>query len=207
MKCKICIADYGCGNTKSIFNAIKYLGYKTIISGKNKDISESSHLILPGVGSFSNAVDKIKSNLDLKFIKKNIFEDNKPILGICVGMQALGTYGFEFKKCKGLDWIEGKVTRMKNNPNILPQIGWNNLNIISKNNKLFDNIDERDFFYFVHSFKFNPKNKKEILANTKYNEIFSSVILKKNIIGVQFHPEKSQISGLKLLKNFIENFK
>ena len=70
MKCKICIADYGCGNTKSIFNAIKYLGYKTIISGKNKDISESSHLILPGVGSFSNAVDKIKSNLDLKFIKK-----------------------------------------------------------------------------------------------------------------------------------------
>lgn len=207
MKIKICIADYGCGNTKSIFNAIKYLGYKTIISSRNKDISESSHLILPGVGSFSNAVDKIKSNLDLKFLKKNIFENNKPILGICVGMQVLGTYGFEFKKSKGMNWIEGNVSKMKNNPNILPQIGWNNLNIISKNNKLFENIDERDFFYFVHSFKFNPKNKKVILANTRYNEIFSSVILKKNIIGVQFHPEKSQISGLKLLKNFIENFK
>ena len=207
MKNKICIADYGCGNTRSIQNSIKFIGYKSIISNKTKDIEESSHIILPGVGSFSNALDKIRLNLNLKNLKKLVFENNKPILGICVGMQALSTYGYEFNKSKGLGWIDGEVRKMKNKPNIIPQIGWNNLLIHSKNNKLFENIGSQDFFYFVHSFKFNVKNKQEVLASTEYNEKFTSVVNNKNIVGVQFHPEKSQSSGLKLLKNFIENFK
>jgi glutamine amidotransferase len=207
MKKKICIIDYGCGNTKSIQNALKFLGYKAVVSNKVEDIKKSTHLILPGVGSYSNAISKVKLNLNLKIIDQEVHEKNKSILGICVGMQIMSKYGFEFKKSKGLNWIEGDVVEMKNKPNIIPQIGWNNLIIHAKKNKLFEKINEKDFFYFVHSFNFNVSNKKEILASTNYNDKFTSVVNKKNIVGVQFHPEKSQSSGLKLLKNFVENFK
>ena len=122
-------------------------------------------------------------------------------------MQALSTYGYEFKKTRGLNWIDGNVLKMKNKPNIIPQVGWNNLKIHLKNSKLLHKIDHQDYFYFLHSFKFNIKNKKNIIASTEYNEKFPSIINRENIIGVQFHPEKSQTSGLKLLKNFIENYK
>ena len=132
MKKIVCITDYGCGNTKSIQNAFKYLGYKAIISNKVKDIKKSSHLILPGVGSYSNAISKVNLNLNLKIINQEVIENNKPILGICVGMQIMSNFGFEFKKSKGLNWIDGNVLKMKNKPNIIPQIGWNNLIIHSK---------------------------------------------------------------------------
>ena len=208
MKKIICILDYGCGNTRSIQSSINFLGYKGLISNDNKIIKKSSHIILPGVGSYSNAIDKIKSNLDLNFLKEEILKKKKkPILGICVGMQALSSYGYEFKKTSGLNWISGNVIKMKNKPNIIPQVGWNNLKICSKGSKLLNKIDKQDYFYFLHSFKFNVKNKKSIIATTGYNEMFPSIISKENIIGVQFHPEKSQTSGLKLLKNFIENYK
>ena len=207
MKNIICILDYGCGNTQSIQSSINFLGYKSVISNDNKIIKKCSHVILPGVGSYFNALDKIGLNLDLNFLKKEILKKKKPILGICVGMQVLSTYGYEFKKTSGLNWIDGNVVKMKNKPNIIPQVGWNNLKIHSKNNKLLENIDSNDYFYFLHSFKFNVKNKKNIIASTDYNEKFSSIINKENVIGVQFHPEKSQTSGLKILKNFIENFK
>ena len=206
MKNIICIIDYGCGNTRSIQSSINFLGYKSIISNDNKVIKKSSHIILPGVGSYFNALSKIRLNLDLNFLKEEVFKKKKPILGICVGMQILSTYGYEFKKTNGLNWIDGKVVKMKNKPNIIPQVGWNNLKIQLKNNKLVFNIDHRDYFYFLHSFKFKVKNKKNITAYTEYNEKFSSVVSKENSVGVQFHPEKSQNSGLKLLKNFIENY-
>jgi glutamine amidotransferase len=121
-------------------------------------------------------------------------------------MQVLSTYGYEFKKTTGLNWIDGNVVKMKDKPYIVPEIGWNNLIIHSKKNKLFEKIDKKDYFYFVHSFNFKVSNKKEILASTVYNEKFTSIISKKNIVGVQFHPEKSQSSGLRLLKNFVDNF-
>ena len=206
MKKKICIIDYGCGNTKSIENAIKFLDYKAVVSNKVEDIRKSTHLILPGVGSYSNAITKVKLNLNLKVIEQELYEKRKPILGICVGMQIMSKNGFEFKKSKGLNWIDGNVVKMKNKPNIIPQVGWNNLKIHSKNNKLLENIDTNDYFYFLHSFNFKVSNKKEILASTVYNEKFTSIISKKNIVGVQFHPEKSQSSGLRLLKNFVDNF-
>lgn len=122
-------------------------------------------------------------------------------------MQILSNYGLEFKKTIGLGWIKGEVKEVKKKPNILPQIGWNNLNILKQESPLFQNIDLKDFFYFVHSFKFCPKNKDDLIALTNYNENFASIVNRENIIGVQFHPEKSQSSGLQLLKNFIENFK
>ena len=207
MKNKICILDYGCGNTQSVSNSIKFLGYKPLISSSKEDIKNCSHLILPGVGSYTNALNKIRLNLNLKFLENEVVKNKKPLLGICVGMQVFSEYGYEFAKCKGLGWIRGSVKKMKTKPHILPQIGWNDIVINNKNHKLFYKINSKDFFYFVHSYRFHVTNKSNILASTIYNETFPSVISKGNIIGVQFHPEKSQSSGLKLLKNFIENFR
>lgn len=203
----ICIINYGCGNTSSILNSLKFLGYKAFISNKVSDFKKSTHLILPGVGSYPNAIDKVRKNINIKELENQVLKKKKPILGICVGMQILSNYGLEFKKTIGLGWIKGEVKEVKKKPNILPQIGWNNLNILKQESPLFQNIDLKDFFYFVHSFKFCPKNKDDLIALTNYNENFASIVNRENIIGVQFHPEKSQSSGLQLLKNFIENFK
>ena len=133
MKKLICIIDYGCGNTTSIKNSLKYLGYKVLISKKNiRYIKKSTHLILPGVGSYSNAIDKVKKNLNIKIINDEIYRKKKPILGICVGMQIMSDYGLEFKKSNGLKWINGKVIKLSNKPNIVPQIGWNNLKLLKR---------------------------------------------------------------------------
>ncbi len=206
MKKTICIIDYGCGNTKSILNSLKYINSKAVISNKDDVIKKSSHLILPGVGSYGNAMQKINSKINLKLLNNEVLNVRKPILGICVGMQIMSNYGFEFKRTKGLSWLDGEVKKMKSKPNIIPQIGWNNLNIKMEKNKIFENITKKDFFYFVHSFQFNLKKKNDLLASTFYNDHFSSVINRKNILGVQFHPEKSQSAGIKFLKNFIDYF-
>ena len=160
MKKTICIIDYGCGNTKSILNSLKYINSKAVISNKDDVIKKSSHLILPGVGSYGNAMQKINSKINLKLLNNEVLNVRKPILGICVGMQIMSNYGFEFKRTKGLSWLDGEVKKMKSKPNIIPQIGWNNLNIKMEKNKIFENITKKDFFYFVHSFQFNLKKKK-----------------------------------------------
>ena len=206
MKKTICIIDYGCGNTKSILNSLKYINSKAVISNKDDVIKKSSHLILPGVGSYGNAMLKINSKINLKLLNNEVLNVRKPILGICVGMQIMSNYGFEFKRTKGLSWLDGEVKKMRSKPNIIPQIGWNNLDIKIEKNKIFDKITKKDFFYFVHSFQFNLKKKNDLLASTFYNDHFSSVINRKNILGVQFHPEKSQSAGIKFLKNFIDYF-
>jgi glutamine amidotransferase len=200
---KICILDYGSGNSMSVYNAIKFLKYPVFLSNKEKDIIESSHLILPGVGSYKTTMEKIKKRLPLKIIENEVFNKKKPLLGICVGMQVLSDYGYEFEKYSGLGWISGEVRSLKKKPYNVPHVGWNNL-IIKKKKNIFKNISDKDNFYFVHSFKFIPRNKFYTISQTNYNENFSSIINDKNIYGFQFHPEKSQISGLKLLKNFIE---
>ena len=125
----------------SLFNLkcgkiIYFLDYKVVVSNKVEDIRKSTHLILPGVGSYSNAITKVKLNLNLKVIEQELYEKRKPILGICVGMQIMSKNGFEFKKSKGLNWIDGNVVKMKDKPNIVPEIGWNNLIIHSKKNKI-----------------------------------------------------------------------
>ena len=128
---------------------------------------------------------------------------DKPILGICVGMQILSTFGFENNKSKGLDFINGDVDIISKNIK-LPHIGWNNLKILSKN-RLTENVDSDDYFYFVHSFSFNAKENNNVLSTTDYAEInFTSIVTdNNNVYGTQFHPEKSQASGLKILNNFI----
>lgn len=199
----VVILDYGSGNVKSVSNIIKYLGYDTEITKDNKLINKASHLILPGVGSYGACVSKIKSRLDLNLIKDEIINKKKPFLGICVGMQVLSTFGYEFEKNHGLNLISGEVKKLEVGSLPIPQIGWNEINIINKS-KLLDEIPDKSDFYFVHSYKFQTNSKDNIIATTIYGETFTSVIEKDNIYGVQFHPEKSQKYGIKLFSNFLK---
>ncbi len=199
----ICILDYGSGNVMSVLNAFLSLGYNATISNQNNIIINSSHIVLPGVGSYGSSMEKLKKKLDISIIQKQVHEIKKPFLGICVGMQLLSDFGNEFKNTKGLGWIQGHVDKI-NTKKKLPHIGWNKIKIL-KNSKLLDKINDKMYFYFVHSYRYNCKNEKNIIANTEYDSFFPSIINLKNIFGVQFHPEKSQKAGLLLLKNFIEN--
>ena len=205
MNADIVIIDYGIGNIKSLYSALSFFNIKVLISNDESKILAAKGLILPGVGAFKSGMNNLlKLNLDL--ILKKYIETNKPILGICLGMQLLFESSEEFGFCKGLGFIEGKVLKLKNEKK-LPHIAWGEM---KKNNFdenfILDGIDNNTDFYFVHSYVIPyPKYKDNMIASTKYyNQEFCSVIKKGNIYGTQFHPEKSGINGLKLLENFIK---
>ena len=203
----ILILDYGVGNLLSIQRAFKFFDIEIKISNSSKDINNSSHLVLPGVGSFGFAMKNIeKKNLQEKI--NNYANSGRPILGTCLGMQLLLNSSEEFGNFKGLGLIKGKVRTLKNlnnnqNQIKLPNIGWQKLKF-DNNNKLLLEIDSKDEFYHVHSYHFEVENNSEILSFGKFeNNFFPNIICKKNIFGVQFHPEKSGKTGLKLINNFI----
>ncbi len=196
----ICILDYGSGNVNSVFNMFKTLNDDVRISNEASVIEEASHIVLPGVGAFGAAMEKIKSRLPLEVLESQVKRRRKPFLGICVGLQVLADKGYEFGEHPGLGWIPGYVEKLKD-PR-LPHIGWNNLKIRRENPILAHFKDEQDF-YFVHSYAFKPKDAAHSVATTFYGEEFSSLLNYGNIYGVQFHPEKSQRAGLQLIKNFL----
>lgn len=199
---KICIINTDSGNQKSVYNAINNLNYSVKISNAKKDLEDSTHLILPGVGAYKNLMLKINELKLNEILLEQIRIKKKPFLGICVGMQILSTFGYEFEKSPGLDYIKGKVTKLKTTNYRLPHVGWNSLSI-KKNSELFKGLDENSYFYFVHSYIFEVENNLNILSVTNYDKDFVSSVQKENLFGVQFHPEKSQKSGLLVLKNFI----
>lgn len=196
---KIGVLDYGMGNIQSIKNAIEYLGYKADLISKPDDIEKYDFVILPGVGAFPNAMKRLQESGLTTAIYSHV-ENNKPILGICLGMQLLFSKSLEFEESQGLDLIEGEVLPFKNRINMkVPHMGWNN----TKTNK-----DEfKDFegdYYFVHSYFCLPINPNVILFKTNYEISFCSAVNVDNkIFGLQFHPEKSQKLGLSLLKYII----
>lgn len=207
---EVAIIDYGVGNLLSLKMSIEFLGAKAIITNEEKLILSCDHIILPGVGAFSKAMDLIK-NLHLDKILLNAKNNGCNILGICLGMQLLMNESEEFGINEGLKFINGKVIAIQNSKNFnkdikIPNIGWFNLqkkNII--NHQFLNCIDNDDTFYFVHSFKVKPEQKDVCIYNIDYNGVdIPAIIMKDNILGVQFHPEKSGTSGLKLLKNFIK---
>ena len=199
---RIGIINYGVGNLRSVKNSLDYLGIANKIIAKPKDFDQCNKIILPGVGAFSPAMVRLKK---LGFDKKIIeFANNgKPILGICLGMQLLFQSSQEGGLHKGLGLIKGEVLpfnkKVKTLP--IPHVGWNDI-YKNKNSLLFNNIDSGSSFYFVHSFYCKPDEKSATIANTDYGINFSAAISKGNIFGCQFHPEKSQSTGLKLLENF-----
>ncbi|MDO8611193.1 MAG: imidazole glycerol phosphate synthase subunit HisH, partial [bacterium] len=146
----VCILDYGSGNIKSVYNLFKFINASVKISNKPKDIQTASHLVLPGVGAFGTAVEKITNNLPLKVLTNEVIDRKKPLLGICVGMQVLASIGHEFGDFLGLNWIPGEVTKLDTGNLPLPHVGWNNIQI-KKSSLLTNHFDENCDFYFVHS--------------------------------------------------------
>ena len=199
------ILDYDAGNLKSLSNALTKNSIEHKLVKKPEDINNFSHYILPGVGSYPKAMKNLaERKLDL-FIK-NIFKKNIPLLGICLGMQVFSNYGTENNKTDGLSLVEGYVENINNlKPIKNVHVGWNNI-YQKKDSKLFENIDLKCEFYFVHSYQFVCKHKENILCKTNYQDEFTSGIVNKNLIGLQFHPEKSHNQGLLLLKNFYQFF-
>tara|TARA_B100000780_G_C20924641_1_gene368482 strand:+ start:131 stop:733 length:603 start_codon:yes stop_codon:yes gene_type:complete len=196
------IVDYGCGNIKSLRNALYELDIENDLISSPQLFANYEKIIIPGVGSYSNAIDKIKKKGFEKEIR-NFAKLNKNILGICVGMQILSEVGYEGGANKGLGLIEGEVGLISNDSNI-SHVGWNNITI-KKDSRLFRGIKNNTDFYFVHSYCLDLKNEKEISTSVNfYKKQIISSIEKENIFGVQFHPEKSLDSGLRILKNFSE---
>ena len=206
---KIVIIDYGVGNILSIKNAISYQGYDSIVTNKNKLIENSTHIILPGVGAYPLAMEKLK-NLKLIDSLKIAREKGIFILGICLGMQLLFSESDEFGSSEGLNLIKGNIAKLdkfKQNQNIkLPNIGWRNLENNEKNLKIdiLNNLIDDSKYYFIHSHALIEYEKNVKVINSSYqNIIFPAVINLKNIYGCQFHPEKSRTQGLKILENFL----
>ena len=197
---KVCILDYGSGNVGSVYNLLNRLNYNVKISNDLLDIKNSSHLILPGVGAFGVSVEKVKSKIPIDLLTEEVKIKKKPFLGICVGMQILADKGFEFGENEGLGWIKGSVIKLK--ADVLPHIGWNNIEI-KKKSPLFSNLKNTNDFYFVNSYAFKVYDKNLIISETHYGNKFCSALQKDNIFGVQFHPEKSQKTGEILINNFL----
>ena len=200
---KVCILDYGSGNTKSVFNLLQSLESNTIVSNDIADIESATHIILPGVGAFGASMQKIRDKIPIDVLEKEVFKTKKPFLGICVGMQVLANVGYEFGEEKGLGWIDGEVKKLPTLDLPLPHVGWNNV-IVDQPSPITDEFVEEIDFYFVHSFAFFPKHEQTTIAHSVYGANFSSIIKRENILGVQFHPEKSQRAGALLIKNFLK---
>lgn len=202
----IAIVDYGIGNVGSVLRSIEECGYSAIITNQISELKESSHIILPGVGSFTSAMMQLEARKLIEPLTEIVFEKKTPFLGICLGMQLLGNSGEENNEhTKGLGWIPGEVKKIPTNLSKLPlpHVGWNNIEM-KKNSPIFQNIPNNSNFYFVHSYYFAAKNSENnVLATVNYGEDLPVIINRNNIYGFQFHPEKSQKIGLKLLKNFL----
>jgi len=199
---KVCILDYGSGNVRSVFNMVSYLGYDVTISNDISTIQSARHLILPGVGAFGSAMKKIRANVPLSTVEAEVLNNQKPFLGICVGMQVLAEKGFEHEAHEGLGWITGSVEKLQVHNQPLPHIGWNDI-IIRKQSIILDGFNDVKDFYFVHSYAV-VTDESLVLSETYYDQSsFCSSIQKDNIFGVQFHPEKSQKAGWLLLRNFL----
>ena len=205
---KIVIVDYGLGNIRSAEQSLKKIieedkqNTEVNIINNAKDLSLASHVILPGQGAFASCMKGLKNIPGMvDELSENILIQKKPFLGICVGMQLLANVGYENGKHTGLGWVSGEIKKMSQNNLKLPHMGWNEV-VIKKENDLIRERKTQNY-YFVHSYYFECASNENEVATTEYGLNFASVISKENIYGVQFHPEKSSLNGLKLLKNFI----
>lgn len=195
----IAIIDYGAGNLSSVKNALDYIGEKSIITKDKKEIELADSYILPGVGAFPFAMQKLNDTGLVDVLKQQV--KTKSLLGICLGMQMLLDESFEFEQTKGLSLISGKVDKIPVKNLKIPHMGWNELNIVKKDNPLMKNISNGDSVYFVHSFMAYPTDDN-LVAYCEYGEKIPAFISKGNVYGAQFHPEKSGEVGLEILRNF-----
>jgi glutamine amidotransferase len=202
----ITIIDYGLGNLGSMANMLKKIGADAVVSSDPVAIRNASKLILPGVGSFDTGMNNLKERGLLSLLNDRVLNDRIPILGVCLGMQLLGKCSEEGLQ-PGLNWLDAETIRFKfedNNANLkIPHMGWNTVNICQEH-PLFKSLTAKNRFYFVHSYHVVCKDPSTSLTRTTYGFNFTSAVARDNIMGVQFHPEKSHKFGMQLLKNFAE---
>jgi len=207
----ITVIDYGSGNLKSAAKALEAaanninLSSKIEVTSDPKKIIQSDKIVLPGQGSFRDCYLGIKQIPELiEILNEFVLEKKKPILGICVGMQLFAKIGYESEKTEGFGWIDAEVRKINNmNKKLkLPHMGWNEIEL-KKDCFLFSNIKNKSHAYFIHSYEFMTKKKEHIVATTNYGNSIIASVVKENIVGTQFHPEKSQKNGLIILENFL----
>ena len=204
----VTIVDYNSGNTSSVINSFKEVAKDKVnikVTSDLNEIKSSDKVVLPGQGSFKSCVDALNNINGLVDILNEFAVNNKkPLLGICVGLQMFADIGYEETETKGLGWIAGKVSKIdnQNGKYKLPHIGWNQINIV-KDSKIFKDIKNNSHMYFVHSYEFIPNDNSVTVATTDYSSNIVCAIEKENIFGTQFHPEKSDKIGLKIIDNFI----
>ena len=205
----VTIVDYNSGNISSVINSFKEVAKDKVNIEVTSDIvkiKSSDKVVLPGQGSFKSCIDALNSIDGLVDTLTEFSIDNKkPLFGICVGLQMFADIGYEETETKGLGWVPGKVSKIdnQNGKYKLPHIGWNEINII-KESKIFNGIESNSHMYFVHSYEFIPNDKSVISATTDYSSNIVCSVEKENIFGTQFHPEKSDKIGLKIIDNFIK---
>ncbi len=201
----ITIVDYKTGNLGSIQNILKRIGENSVVTSDKDEIARASKLILPGVGAFDTGMRNLTELGLIDILSKKVIVEKTPVLGICLGMQLLSG-GSEEGSMPGLGWIDAEIVRFRFKDSIeykIPHIGWNFIRQ-HKTSRLFDNMYSDARFYFVHSYFFRANDMEDILTSTTYEIEFTSAVERGNILGVQFHPEKSHKFGMKLLKNFVD---
>ncbi|MGB6055999.1 MAG: imidazole glycerol phosphate synthase subunit HisH [Burkholderiaceae bacterium] len=202
----IAIMDYGLGNISAFSNIYKNLGIPFNVAKTVEQLTSADRIILPGVGSFDNAMKLLKSSGLYGALNRVVLEEGVPILGVCVGMQMLAASSDEGSEL-GLGWIDGVVKKIDSaavaGGLILPHMGWNEVRSLS-DNRLLEGLNLESEFYFLHSFYFHCNQATDVIADVEYGQRFTCAVNHKNIFGVQFHPEKSHRNGVRLLKNFAE---
>lgn len=200
----VAVIDYGLGNIFSVVKAFEMIGADVMVTNSKEDILAASHIVLPGVGAFGDGMEFLQEKGLDAVLTQAVQHQKTPFLGICLGLQLLAETGEEHGEHKGLGWIPGTVrmidageTQIK-----IPHVGWNNVEIVQEN-PLFADIKKDADFYFVHSYQLHCKDTKDLIATTEYGETITAAIWHENIFATQFHPEKSQDHGLKLLENFL----
>lgn len=198
------IVDYGLGNLRSVAGAVERLGWTPVVSEDADELERCDKLILPGVGAFGDGMRNLRARGLVEPLTRMATEEKRPVLGLCLGAQLLVSESQEFGTHEGLGWIDGRVRRIDPGDGLrVPHVGWNELHQVGES-LLFDDVPDHALFYYVHSFVIEPRDRSVVKGETEYGRALTAVIERDNVYGTQFHPEKSQLEGLKLLGNFLE---
>lgn len=199
----IVVVDYGVGNIASVLNMLKRVGAKAMSSNRPEDIQAAEKLILPGVGAFDAGMEILRASGLVEVLNEQVLQVRKPVMGVCLGSQMLGNGSEEGRK-PGLGWIDMDIVRFeKRDGRKVPHMGWNEV-IPTQQHPMLTGIDQQSRFYFVHSYYMLPRDPGNTLLIANYDQQFTAAVVKDNIFGFQFHPEKSHKFGMQLFKNFVE---
>ncbi len=201
---RVVVVDYGLGNLRSVVGAVERVGYPVTVSSSKDDIARATKIILPGVGAFGDGMSKLTERGLIDPLNRAVLEKKTPVLGICLGFQLFANESYEFGHHKGLGWVDGSVVRIEPSDKRLrvPHVGWDDLD--QQDDRLFAGIPADGLFYFVHSFFMKCNQPENVKARCHYGVPMDVVFHRENIYGTQFHPEKSQLNGLVLLRNFLD---